>query len=177
MNRAFVVFGIVLVAAALSVPSVYAWQLIEVGPDERSVEIEFNTGGCEGPGGSAQVVESPLAVGISLAPHRSSAGLNCVSILYDNRLIVPLAAPLEGRHVQGGSLPYSDAPWDQRTPRLIGLSPSDAQFLLSGRHLRTTLRPVGRTRGLAHVASQTPAPGASYPQNRIVHLGVFVNPG
>jgi hypothetical protein len=151
------------------------WWLIEVGPAERSLEIAYESGGCEGPG-TPRAVQSRFAVTVSVSNEKPLGAVICPAILRLGRVSVDLSRPLAGRHVEGASranpgpfLPGGQVP---AVPRLIGLTPGDARFLLAGLRLRGSVRVVGTARGLARVVSQAPAADTPVPSNRLVRVNV-----
>src|SRR5271165_4723035 len=57
-------------------------------------------------------------------------------------------------------------------PRVVGLAPPDARFLLSGLQLRISMHVIGPARGLPRVVSQSPAPDTPIPSNRLVRANI-----
>jgi hypothetical protein len=157
------------------------WRLIEVGPAERSLEIAYEFGGCEGPG-TPRAVQSRLAVAVSVPNEEPLGAVICPAIARIGRVSIDLSGPLAGRHVQGGtrangiSGPFvsgvEEGGRGPAVPRVVGLAPQDARFLLAGLRLRPSVSVVGAVRGLARVVSQSPAADAPVPRNRLVRLNV-----
>jgi hypothetical protein len=153
------------------------WWLIEVGPAERSLEIAYEFGGCEGPG-TPRAVQSRFAVTVSVSNEKPLGTVICPAILGIGRVSIDLSRPLAGRHVEGGSRanpirgPFVPGGQVPAVPRLIGLTPGDARFLLAGLRLRGSLRVVGTARGMARVVSQSPSADTLVPSNRLVRVNV-----
>lgn len=156
------------------------WWLIEVGPAARSLEIGYEFGGCTGPG-TPRAVQSRLTVAVSVLSQEALVGV-CPAIAAIGHLSVALSAPLGGRHLKGGTagngmtgpfLPGTgQVGGTLAVPRLVGLAPSDASFLLAGLQLRASMHVIGREHGLPRVISQSPAPDSPIPGDRLVRVTV-----
>ena len=106
----------------------------------------------------------------------------CPDIERIGRVSVALSRPLAGRHLQGGSAasglwgPFLPGAGEgsriPAVPRIVGLAPADARFLLAGLQLRVSMHVIGPAPGLPRVVSQSPAPDTPIPSNRIVRANV-----
>jgi hypothetical protein len=174
----------VLAVSLLTAPSAGAWSLVQVGPHERSLEIIQGRGACESLDESVVQTSSFVRVTITATPATRPPGspaVICRAILYVRRYAVKLTRPLAGRHIEGAERPSVVAgPYSPTrngsaypvVPRLIGLSPADARFVLGGLRLHAMVRVTGRVAGRARVVSQLPAVGSRDPADRIVRLDV-----
>jgi hypothetical protein len=175
--RLLSIFGVIASTLALS-PAAGAWSLVQVGPNERTLEIRYKSGACETT--AVHNVQKSRTVSISVSYEREvlTGNETCPEILYVRSIKIRLFQPLAGRHVEGGErADVGNGPYVGRypaVPRLTGLSPADAKSLLGGLKLRALVRAVGRTTGLARVVSQSPAPGVREPKNREVFIGIRV---
>ena len=169
-----------LVALLAMAPSAGAWSLVQVGAHERSLEIIQDRGACESLNES--VVQSSSFVRITItATSTLRPGSFCIDLLYIGRYAVPLSRPLAGRHIAGaerpsrGQGPYSPVKSGSSypvVPRLVGLSPPDARYVLGGLGLHAVMRVASRVPGRPRVVSESPAAGARDPADRLVRVGV-----
>jgi hypothetical protein len=180
MRRTAWVVGTVLVTLALSCASAAAWGLVQVGPHERSLEIRYGAGACERT--AVHNVQNRRMVAISISREVFGGDLPCPAILFIKTVKIRLFRPLAGRHVEGGRRlgltaggygPTRNGTSYPVVPRLIGLAPLDAKFLLGGLRLHAVIHVIGRTRGRPRVASQSPAAGVRDPKNTLVHINVL----
>jgi hypothetical protein len=148
-----------------------AWSLYQVGAEERSLEIVDGFGACEAVE-PPTVRESSREVAVSLSVNSAPPGTICPSIYYFGRSMVRLASPLAGRHVRGASGSGALPSGNPIVPRLVGLSPSDAHFVLAGSRIRATTRHARRVPGLPRVIGQSPSAGLPVPAGRVVRLRI-----
>jgi hypothetical protein len=176
-----VVATFVFAASLLTAPAAGGWSLVQVGPHERSLEIIQDRGACESLTESVFQESSFVRITITATRLALPPGSACPAILYIGRYAVPLSRPLAGRHIEGaerpsrGQGPYSPTKNGSSypvVPRLIGLSPPDARYVLSGLGLHAVVRVVGQVPGLARVVSEVPVAGTRDPADRFVRLDV-----
>ena len=143
------------------------WDVHQVGPHQRSLELLWQGGGCDQPGGGhAAVSETSRAVTISV---RNDVGPGdiCPAIAFIAPLTVKLAHPLRGRVIRGRPrspagtwlTPQPIRPDGRRfVPRLTGFAPRDARRALAiaadPARFVTHHHPGGRVR----VVRQSPRP-------------------
>jgi hypothetical protein len=159
------------------------WVAVEVGVGGRSLDLAYITGGCLQPGATATVAESKVNVTISVHQVEDipGPGEGCSEILGRASLVVPLAAPLDGRPILSAPAqtmtPFSnDFSYWSTVPRLIGFSPNDAMQALKLKvlHERVRIQRVHTRRGLPRVVAQSPAPGANLTEHGAIHLRIAV---
>jgi hypothetical protein len=169
-----------LLALAFGCRSASAWELVQIGQKERSLEISYDLGACERT--AVHNAQNRQTVAISVTSELVDGDGVCPAILYRRRITIALAAPLAGRHVEGGQQPLPEAGprislRDESrfpvVPRLSGLAPQDAAFLLGGLGLHAVVHVVGGTGGYPRVVSQSPAPGVRDPKSRDVRVDVL----
>lgn len=174
--------ALAIVAMLAFCPTAGAWELVQVGPHERLLEITYHFGACETT--SVQKVQSRRRIEISVSSQQEvlTGNESCPAIEYRRTLRIALTRPLDGRPVEGGERgnvedgPYvgpGDGTRYPAVPRLTGLSPGDAKFLLRGLRLNAVVHVVGETSGLPRVVSQSPAAGTRDPKNRIIRVSVL----
>jgi hypothetical protein len=177
MPRLAAILCVMLAALILTSESASAWWLAEVGLSQHSLVIgHMNECG--------RVVwnesETPEAVVVWESVEPPGDHFACLADLRTEQTTVPLAQPLAGRHVEGGARPAPFRPLCVKygvghpcpiVPRLEGLSPEDARFLLAARGLRATFRIVGHHSGLAHVVRESPLVGAAL-RGRVLRVEV-----
>jgi len=159
--------------------SVGAWELLQVGPHERSLEIIYSQGACERT--ALHSVQNQRMVAVSVSGEEFTGGKPCPTVAFVYIARIQLDKPLGGRHVQGGRVESYVGPFlgprgglhYQSVPRLAGLAPSDAKFLLGRLHMHAAVHVVGSSPRLARVVSQSPAPGVRDPKNRVVRIDVL----
>ena len=175
---------IILTAAIVlgsPIASAGAWGLVQVGPQERSLEIRYVAGACETTALHDSQDSRMVAISILYRPIKAPHGV-CPAIALVKTAIVRLSAPLAGRHVEGGARiassfgPHAgprDGTRHPVVPSLIGLAPPDAKFVLHGLRLHAILHMIGKSTRLARVVSQSPVPGVLDPKNRVVRVNVL----
>jgi hypothetical protein len=151
------------------------WQAYAVGRRERSLQLVEFHGVC-GPI-HATVRETHRSVVIEI--QEEPRGGVCITLGVADRREVPLAQPLAGRVIRGGTRGTGSgggfAPGvlpSGVVPRLIGFAPQDARFALGLASLRIHTRSLHRTVGLGRVVAQEPAPGRKAPRNRTIRVAV-----
>jgi len=126
--------------AQQTVDSQIPGQLIGVGPDQRTLIVEWNNNdvqGCGTPVVTPTVVETAASVSVTLTAvdDALAPGTSCGGVGLVGTVTATLAAPLAGRTIEG--LQIQGGAFDQfrtRTetmPDLVGLSPVDARLMLS----------------------------------------------
>jgi hypothetical protein len=161
-----------LVTLAFGCATAHAWSLVQVGPHERSLEITYGQGACETL--AAHSDQGPRMVAISVSVERAAGDEPCPAILLIRTVTIVLSEPLAGRHVQGSAGPAEDRlRLRPSVPRLVGLAPPDAKFVLSGLRLHAVLHVAARTHGLPRVVSQSPAAGTRVPKNKLVRINIL----
>lgn len=174
----------IILAAALvlgSPAAASAWKLIQVGPQERSLEIKYSFG-CETTAVHKVQNRRVVAISILRKPEVLTGNGVCPAKENVSTLKIRLSRPLAGRRVEGAQkIELQDGPYSHPRngtsypvmPRLTGLAPPDAKFLLSGLHLHAAFRVVGKSTGLPRVVSQSPAPRVRDPKNRVVRVNIL----
>ena len=157
------------------------WDLREAGPGGRSIVIVYPYGGCVNTRNlHTEVRETARSVVIRLSGEEylrppGSPVLPCPPS-GTQPLSVSLAEPLAGRRIRGlpadvlsgGSVGIER---EQSVPRLVGLSPIDAEHALRRVGLKAAQGRLRRSRGLTRVVSQRPAAGAPLREGAAVVLG------
>jgi hypothetical protein len=170
--------------------------LLAVGPAGRSLTVAYTDagiGGCGLLGVTPAVVETATSVSVTLTATVGvlQPGVECADDLVFGTVVVPLAAPLAGRAVEGLELQGGVFDWyggngRPTVPSLVGLSPLDARLMLSPPPGISTgesfaFGPVAlvdhtarhaSARVLATVTAQKPAPGAPLRRGLVVVLTV-----
>jgi hypothetical protein len=171
-------------------------QLLAVGPAGRSLTVAYPGAAMQGCGlfGVAPgVVETAASVTVTLTATVGvlPPGVECADGLVGGTVVVPLAAPLAGRAVeglalQGGAFDFYGGSVGPTIPSLVGLSPLDARLMLSPPPGALAGEPFGfgpvalvdhtarhaGARALATVVAQKPAPGTPLRRGLIVVLTV-----
>jgi hypothetical protein len=154
--------GSMLVTLAFGCATAHAWSLVQVGPHERSLEITYGQGACETL--AAHSDQGPRMVAISVSVERAAGDEPCPAILLIRAVTI----------VQGSAGPAEDRlGLRPSVPRLVGLAPPDAKFVLSGLRLHAVLHVAARTHGLPRVVSQSPAAGTRVPKNKLVRINIL----
>jgi hypothetical protein len=161
--------------------SARAWELVQVGPHERSLEMRYGRGACETATVHNRQTRRTVGISVSYVREHLTGNEMCPAIAYVTTLKIQLSRPLAGRRVEGEEKiglrgPYSptrNGSSYRVVPRLTGLAPSDAKILLRGLRLHTAFRVVGRSTGLPRVVSQSPGAGVRDPKNRVVRVNVL----
>jgi hypothetical protein len=164
------------------------WNVVAVGPRERSLDLIYTSSGCLGPGVHVTVSEARASVTVRMQEDAEIPGPGeaCAEFLRLSSLQVALAAPLRGRAILGR--PTADLPIDVRVPddpvfvhgrelievpRLIGFAPREALRALALRALSGDRRFTRkRGGGLPRVVEQSPAPGATIALHGVVRLRI-----
>jgi hypothetical protein len=170
--------------------------LLAVGPAGRSLTVSYTDAGIQGCGlfGVAPAVaETAASVSVTLTATVGvlPPGVSCADDLVGGTVVVPLAAPLAGRAVdglalQGGAFDWYGEVAAPTIPSLVGLSPLDARLMLSPPPGTPGGEPFGfgpvalvdhtarhaGARALATVVAQKPAPGTPLRRGMIVVLTV-----
>jgi hypothetical protein len=161
--------------------SAAAWEFVEVGPRERSLEIRYSRGACETATVHHQQTSRTVTISVSYMREHLTGSETCPMILYIKTLEVPLSRPLAGRRVEGETNTGLRGPYSPTrngtshpvVPRLTGLAPADAKILLRGLRLHAAVHVIDQASGLPRVVSQAPAPGARDPTKRVVRVNVL----
>ena len=186
---AAVLCGFVCASAGAQSKAVPAtWDVLGVGPQGRSLEIVYLTGGClSASAQTAVAVQSSASVTITVTLQDTQGpGVACPDYLRYATGTVALGRPLAGRAILGrpspplsgypGALVNAGGALEVRMPRLIGFSPADARHTLAlyglGEHAV-----AGPTRpGLVRVSAQAPKPGALVGQRSTVTVALTRRP-
>jgi hypothetical protein len=144
------------------------WSLVQVGPDQRSVEVSVRYGGCEGdPVGTATEAANSIRIKVTVESPTDPHAV-CPAIARIRDIAVPLKARLAGRRIDEAAMEPS-----ARVPRLVGLAPADANRLaLADGLFRVRTRRVHAHVPRPVVREQSPAAGASVPGSATVRLVV-----
>jgi hypothetical protein len=167
--------------------------LVGVGPDQRTLIVAWTDqdfGGCGvfGVAGSAAETADSVSVTLVAQVGVDEPGSACGAPGQFGTVTVTLAAPLAGRAVKGLQLlgwafsQYNNTIAGFRMPKLAGLSPHDARFMLTLPSLPIGERPIGglvdhhthhsKTGALAMVVAQRPLAGKLIRRHTIVVLTV-----
>jgi hypothetical protein len=169
--------------------------LLAVGPSGRFLLVAYPGAadqGCGLFGVAPEVAETAASVTVTLTATVGvlPPGVACADGLIGGTLVVPLAAPLAGREVEGlalqGAVFDSFSGGGPTIPSLVGLSPLDARLMLSPPPGVTPGEPFGfgpvalvdrnarhaGARALATVVAQKPAPGTAIHRGMLVVLTV-----
>jgi hypothetical protein len=147
-----------------------SWNVLGVGPQGRSLEIVFVTGGCLSPTANVRVVETKTSVTLSVTlTNEATPGTACPAFVRFATTSVALASPLAGRAILGrptpglsgymGALVSVGGHLELRMPRLIGFAPADALHTLALYGLQEQATRGPDQRGLVRVIAQSPQAG------------------
>ena len=145
------------------------WEVHQVGPHQRSLELLWQGGGCDQPGDAkATVSETGRAVLIDVRKDVNPTDVVCPAIAFIAPLTVKLQHPLRGRLIYGRPRSPASA-WltpqpgraDGRrfVPRLIGFASRDARRALAIAADPARFVTHHHRGGRVRVASQSPRPG------------------
>lgn len=167
------------------------WDVIGVGPHERSIELAYTGSGCGGRNLAAGVQEASNSVTIQVSEEVPAEPVICPAIALVGPLKVQLTRPLAGRVILGrptypvtlpggdieGHLPVETpqelfGTYRMKMPALIGFAPTDAEQVLALYGQRAKIRRTARLHGLPRVVAQKPRLGAPLPSNHTVRIRV-----
>jgi len=170
-----------LSASATAQPSQVAttWDVLGVGPQGRSLEIVFLTGGCESPTANTSVAQTKTSVTLSVTlTNESAPGAACPAFVRFATQTVALSSPLAGRAILGrptpplsgytGALVTVGGRLELRMPSLLGFAPADARHTLALYRLPEQTARGARRGGLVRVIAQSPRAGSLVSQGASV---------
>lgn len=148
-----------------------SWDVIGVGPQGRSLDLVFLTGGCLSPTADAEVAETSTSVTLTVTlANLATPGTACPAFVRFATMTVALARPLAGRVILGrptpplsgymGALVTANGHTKLRMPRLVGFAPADARHTLALYGLTVQFANGPKRPGLARVIAQSPRAGA-----------------
>jgi len=148
-----------------------SWDVAEVAPGGRGIDIYYAAGGCKGDArGTAR--ETATTVTLTVRQPVTEGGV-CTADFILGTTRVRLAAPLAGRAIKGRPAPTTlAAEVPRRVPRLVGFSPWEARRVLRVRGMAASVRRSAGGSGLARVVAQSPAAGATLARGATVRLRV-----
>lgn len=156
------------------------WDVIGVGPHERSIELAYRIGGCGPRNVQATTQEMAKSITIQVSEEiLTGPEVNCPAIAGVGSLRVSLSRPLAGRLIAGRPT-YSPLETPRRlfglfrttTPTLIGFSPADAEQVLAIYGVKPKIRFVARSHGLPRVVAQKPRPEVPLPTHHTEEIWV-----
>jgi hypothetical protein len=156
------------------------WDVIGVGPHERSIELAYRDSGCER-NPAATVHESAKSVTIQVSQEAlvRRPTVVCVYSPVVGSLRVSLARPLAGRVILGRPrYPPYDTPQlpfgrdRTKMPSLIGFAPTDAEQVLTIYEAQAKIRFAPKSHGRPRVLAQQPRPGTPLPPDHTVRIRV-----
>ena len=143
-----------------------AWALLNVSEDGGSLLIQYYWGGdyVNEPAVSVEESDEEIAITVALPDLTKSLRGNAILLFAaESRLVVELAAPVAGRRITGPERAFLDHPGAARytsddgslqlVPRVLGLTPEDARWVLRAQRFRAELPGHG-----ARIVSQQPEP-------------------
>jgi hypothetical protein len=173
-----VALGAGALAASLSAPAAAqpkqvaaSWDVLGVGPQGRSLELVYITGGCLSPTAQTAVAQTNTTVTLTVTlTDEATPGTACPDYLRYATTSVALPSPLAGRAILGrptpalsgysGTLVTVNGHLELRLPRLVGFAPADALHTVALHGLRERVVRTTARRGLLRVIAQAPSPGA-----------------
>lgn len=145
----------------------YRWTLLDVGPEGRSLVIQYRPPSCGGQGHpvvEATATTVTIRVTGRVVVPSTQRHVACGETLSTPQLVVPLAAPIAGRRILGedrslrrlsfGYRHTTSGPQRALVPNVSGLSQADASALLRSQGFRPSISDDG-----AMVIQQHPARG------------------
>lgn len=151
------------------------WDVRGAGPGGRSLDIAVPLrNGCERrPRAVARETASSLTLRVLKTVPPSDAQVVCTDVFRVVTIRVALSSPIDGRAIRGRSRPAGVDLRDGLVPRLVGLSPWEAERALRLRALKSRIR---HSRGGARpqVVGQAPRGGSTSRPGAVVRLHVTV---